>query len=170
MATIFVIAIFIFLTGCISSPSNDENNECIKTIVVVRHAEKILNDEKDPDLTEEGYQRAIRLQNHLRDWPVELFLSTNYKRCIKTIEPLASLKNMEIELYNADSLHQLVARIQNSDQCNFLISGHSNTNPQLINHLIEEEQFSEIPPMEYDGLYIVTLAGDNKKSVTVLRY
>lgn len=141
----------------------------IKTIVLVRHAEKATDDPSNPDLLPEGYERANRLADHFRDWNFDQIYTTKYKRCMLTVQPTAIQNRLEMDFYNVDNLFEFAEQLKQSEHESILIAGHSNTNPQLINYLIDEYVYEELPFNEYDGIYIVTLA-KGKSDVKILRY
>lgn len=170
--SILFVACFLFclfFTSCLFVTASDDRTPDIKTIVLVRHAEKAADDPNDPDLLPEGYARADRLANHFRDWNFDQIYSTQYKRCMLTVQPLAMQKRMEMDIFNTDNLAEFAEQLRKSEHQSILISGHSNTNPQLINYLIDEYVFEDIASDEYDGIYIVTLA-KGKSDVKIMRY
>ena len=58
---------------------------------------------------------------------------------------------------------------KNSDD-NYLIVGHSNTIPGLVNYLSGTEDFQQLAENEYDKLFIVTLVELGVAKVQVLRF
>ena len=156
-------------SSCLYVATTDDKTPDIKTIVLVRHAEKAADDPNDPDLLPEGYDRADRLAGHFSDWNFDQIYSTQYKRCILTIQPLAIQQRIEMDFYKPDNLFELADQLRKSEHKSILVSGHSNTTPQLINYLIDEYVFEELPSTEYDGIYIVTLA-NGKSDVKIIRY
>jgi len=169
---LFLLFSSLFLLSCEGGEKSkvtiQEDN--IKTIVLVRHAEKGSDDPDDPSLLPEGAERAIRLANHFRDWGFDQIWSTSYKRCVHTVQPLADSSNQEVMIFTVDNLWEFAQQLKSSETESILICGHSNTNPQLINYLIEEERYEEIAASEYDGIYIVMLSNHSKPEVKILRY
>lgn len=157
------------LSSCFFVSTTDDKTPEIKTIVLVRHAEKAADDPSDPDLLPEGYARADRLAGHFKDWDFDQIYSTQYKRCMLTVQPISIQKRLETDIYNADNLIEFAEQLKKAEHRSILIAGHSNTNPQLINYLIDEYVFEEIASDEYDGIYIVTLA-KGKSDVKIMRY
>ena len=64
--------------------------------------------------------------------------STNYKRTIKTVKPLAENNNLEILIYSSDDIIYKTF-LKSSIGENTLVVGHSNTIPSFVNNLIEED-------------------------------
>jgi len=162
-------ALCLLFTSCLFLSTSKDKAPDIKTIVLVRHAEKAADDPTDPDLLPEGYERADRLANHFRDWHFDQIYTTQYKRCMLTVQPIAIRQKMELDFFVVDNLYEFAEQLKSSEYRSILLSGHSNTNPQLINYLIDEYVFEEIPGNEYDGIYIVTLT-KGKSDVKIIRY
>ncbi|MGE3181178.1 MAG: histidine phosphatase family protein [Phycisphaerae bacterium] len=66
--------------------------QSVKTVYLVRHAEKANEKEPDPVLSEQGAKRAAALSQVLRDVPVSSIFCTPYKRSQETAKPLADAK------------------------------------------------------------------------------
>ena len=117
-----------------------------------RHAEK-LADSPDPGLTTEGQARAQRLAAMLKDAGVTRIFSSNYKRTKDTVAPLAEATGIEVEIYDPRDLPGFAAELKGMDGV-IIVSGHSNTTPELTAFLsgIETQAMEET---EYDRLYQV---------------
>lgn len=123
-------------------------------IYVVRHAEKLAGD--DPELSEQGRWRAVRLADRLADAGIERIFSTDTKRTRATAAPLAEKLGLEIELYDHRRQHELAARLRAGSET-VLVVGHSNTIDTFVKALGADPG----PPVgddEYDRLYAVRLA------------
>lgn len=164
-----VLAMGVFLWGCISTPDREQSaNENDKLVVfLVRHAEKV-DHSIDPDLSEDGYLRADDLARTLADASIEQVHSSGFIRTRETARPLATLIGLEIELYNPKDLYTIADQLKAAGG-RHLVVGHSNTTPALVEILggdpgspIEEEN-------EYDRLYILTITKDAVSTV-LLRY
>jgi phosphohistidine phosphatase SixA len=113
------------------SPMEDQSRSGYCTMMVLRHAEK--GSGVDPDLTEEGHQRAEALAQHLSGQPVQRLLCTEYRRTRQTLEPLASTVGVEIETIeagDAPAWREAIASI-GAGQC-VVICGHQNTVPMFV--------------------------------------
>lgn len=137
-------------------------------IFLVRHAEKDSDGTKDPNLKEEGTDRAKRLANHLRAAGITKIYSTDYKRTRQTAEPLAKLLGIEIEIYETDLIN-ITSLLNNHENGNVLVVGHSNTTPKLMNNLLGEQRFESLDEKDYDNLFIVSCFGA-QKSPTILKF
>lgn len=74
-------------------------------IYLVRHAQCIGNVEKrltgyhDYELTEEGKIQAQNLAEYLRDVKFDCIFSSPFKRTVNTVQPIAEMQGLEIEIY-----------------------------------------------------------------------
>ncbi|MEQ9167386.1 MAG: phosphoglycerate mutase family protein [Fulvivirga sp.] len=142
----------------------------LTTVILVRHAEKGVDEAGDPDLDEAGMKRAKELVRVLNGQKIDGIYSTPFKRTRQTVEPLAEAKSLEILDYNPFKMEEVVELITNSKGKTLLFSGHSNTTPALINQIIKEDKFISLDESDYDNLYIVTFSTLGNASVTVLEY
>ena len=138
------------------------------TIFLVRHAEKKA-DKNDPALTTQGRQRAELLADTLKDAGITRIYSSDYKRTRDTATPLAKSLELTVELYNPSKLEDMANRLK-SEGGRTLVVGHSNTTPQLTEHLGGEGGDPIVEATEYNRLYIVTLGKSGEATTTLLRY
>lgn len=130
--------------------------DSVTTIILVRHAEKVLDGSKNPALTEEGSVRAIELAYVLREEAVAAVFSTDYERTLKTAEPTAQFHELPVQKYlpqNQDLFLENVLRQYRGKTV--LIVGHSNTVPTMLNILTGENHW-KIKDYMYNDLFIVT--------------
>lgn len=144
-----------------------------KTIVLVRHAEKVAAPptEPDPELSPEGRERAQRFMKAVakRYKPHEIF-STSFKRTRQTAEPVAAKRRKEIQTYDPAKQAELVAKILASKTDHYLIVGHSNTIPVLANLLAKKEIFRNLPDPEYGVYWVVRMKNGVLKKIEVFPY
>jgi 2,3-bisphosphoglycerate-dependent phosphoglycerate mutase len=155
---------FILLFG-ISSEDNIQNNivQETTTYYFIRHAEKDRSNksEKDPNLTAEGLKRAQIWAEVLKDIPLDMVLSTNYKRTLQTGAPIAGSNQLSIENYNAGNGYDDEFRKRTSGK-RVLVVGHSNTTPQFVNEILGEEKYADIDDTENGALFIVQVLPNNE--------
>ncbi|WP_295179632.1 histidine phosphatase family protein [uncultured Christiangramia sp.] len=155
---------FILLFG-ISSEDNIQNNivQETTTYYFIRHAEKDRSNksEKDPNLTAEGLKRAQIWAEVLKDIPLDMVLSTNYKRTLQTGAPIAGSKQLSMENYNAGNGYDDEFRKRTSGK-RVLVVGHSNTTPQFVNEILGEEKYADIDDTENGALFIVQVLPNNE--------
>ncbi|MDH3744504.1 MAG: histidine phosphatase family protein [Acidobacteriota bacterium] len=129
-------------------------------VYLVRHAERMspapADAPQDPPLTETGWRRATRLAEVLQDAGVERILSSDLRRTRSTATPLAERLGLEIELYDPGRLEELAVRLGQSGQV-ILVSGHSNTTPELVRLLGGNPGRPIHEATEFDRLYAVIL-------------
>ncbi len=163
--SILITIVFLSLTAFIPV-----QNESIQTFILVRHAEKI-DDSFDPDLSSVGYQRAENLAGILSFVVPDVIYTSDYIRTKETIRPVADRLNLEPVIYDPKSQKRWVKTlIQNKDHQTVLISGHSNTIPELATLLLNREHFTEnFDESDYGNLIIITRSND-ETSILHLRY
>jgi phosphohistidine phosphatase SixA len=171
---VFIISVCsILYFGCQPSESIEKSEPIptdIKTIILVRHAEKANDGTEDPPLLPEGELRAEKLAFILKDIPISRVYTTKYQRCSMTIQTVSISKSVQPTQFTVDDLYAFSQEIIKLKDQYILICGHSNTNPALINLLIGEERFEEIPSTEYDGMYWVQIGEGIQPQVTIIRY
>jgi phosphohistidine phosphatase SixA len=72
-------------------------------LLLVRHAwagsrSEWEGDDRERPLDERGIEQARRLVERLADLPVERILTSPYRRCVETVEPLAAARDLSAEL------------------------------------------------------------------------
>ena len=81
------------------------HNNCTN-FYLIRHAEKVRSDKTDsnPDLNEKGLLRAHNWKNYFSNKNISKIYSTNYKRTLNTIKPLALENGLEALIYSASDI------------------------------------------------------------------
>ncbi|MBC5862714.1 histidine phosphatase family protein [Flavobacterium sp. K77] len=128
------------------------------TYYFIRHAEKVDNS-KDPNLSELGMQRAQKWKAIFESIDFDQIYSTNYKRTQQTATPIATADKIEIQLYDPQKI-DLKAFKKITLGRKVLIVGHSNTTPDFVNKIINQQVFNDIEDTTFGNLYIVTIIGD----------
>lgn len=129
-------------------------NADITRFFFIRHAEKEKNGEADPDLTKMGEKRANYWSEVFKNTEFVAVYSTQTKRTLNTALPTALQNELTTIIYKSDSidLKQLAEKYKGQ---NVLIVGHSNTIPNMINHLLADARVGEIGEFNNSNLYIV---------------
>lgn len=148
-------------SSCASAPTPT-------TVILVRHAEKRLDQGRDPELTAEGSVRAEELARALRDVPLTAIYATGYRRTQATVAPVAQQKGLAVEVIDAEE-PEAQARAALEAEGPVLIAGHSNTLGPIIEAL-GGGPIEAIEHEEYDGLYFVTVVPKNPGRVHLLRF
>lgn len=182
---ILIITILSFFTFCNEQKGKDRDlensseNEMVETInesdpqsykatyYLIRHAEKVRTDanNQDPSLATNGMLRAARWATYFEPIKLDAIYVTKYIRTQQTVSPLAHQKMISTKLYDPNTIYSEEFLKETSGK-NVLIVGHSNTIPNLVNKLINEEKFTEMDDNDNATLFKVTLDGNNKKVET----
>lgn len=139
----------------------------------VRHAEKMKDAGDNPGLTPEGLVRAERLGVILSNEFLDKAFSTNYKRTVQTAEavrkkalkapPGETFPPAMQDMWLDETLKQGMGK-------RYLVVGHQNTIPQLLNRLKGITEFQNIPDDEFGRFYIAVTKGIGQTEVLELRY
>lgn len=161
LVTILFICLF-----AVTQMKSQTNSTTTSTFYLIRHAEKVRTNlaDKNPDLDQRGYLRAENWKQVLQLIKFDAIYSTNYSRTLKTAKPIAEKQNVQIQLYNPSKINYELFRAENEGK-NVLIVGHSNTIPQCVNALIQQEKYLEIDDAEFSHLYIVTIQGNQVNDI-----
>ncbi len=162
------ISFFLFV-GFIGAGTDVNAQE--KLIILVRHAEKMDAQSQDPDLSEEGRQRAERLIKAIGKFRPGAFYSTDFKRTRATVTPLADKRKKAITIYDPRKPQDLVSVIMQSKTKRHVVAGHSNTVPGLANLIAKKEIFKNLDESEYTVIWLIRVSKDGKiKKLELLNY
>ena len=136
----------------------DVSLDTCSTFYLIRHAEKVRVDksENNPALNEKGILRAQNWKNYFLDKEISKIYSTDYKRTIRTAQPLAINNNIETIIYSTSDF-KFDDFIKSNIGENTLVVGHSNTIPDFVNELINEEYYTQIDDLNNSNLYVVSI-------------
>jgi phosphohistidine phosphatase SixA len=139
------------------------------TFILVRHAEKQVGD--NPDLTDHGIECANRLAAILKDFPLKSIFSTYTKRTRATVAPCSEMQGVESINYSFENQGDLIKSIlKHGAGENYLIVGHSNTIPSLLNLFKGNEVYENIDENVYDDLFIVMVKSSGDAEIVELKY
>lgn len=130
--------------------------------IIVRHGEK-ENSGENPHLSEAGKNRAINLAELLKNAKIDHAYSTDFFRTRETLEYLVSDKKLEVKIYNPSKISDFVKTELVFNQSKSIISGHSNTNPLLLNEICKVNFYKDIPDDKFNDLYIVNVFRKGKR-------
>ena len=148
--------LILLLSSCIPSIAQETT-----TLIFTRHAEKLDDGTRDPDLSKEGYERAQKIASLLEKVGLTAIYSTDYKRTRNTVKPIADQKELGITIYDPRD-DKFIMEILNSEKGGtVLISGHSNTIPTMINQ-VAQTNYPNFSEEEYDNLIIVIIKPENE--------
>jgi len=147
---------------------NEATNEPT-TFIVVRHAEKV-DDSTDPDLSEAGAQRANRLAEMLQYMSIDGLHSTPFKRTRQTLGKLAEKHGLTVQEYDHRNPNPVLDALKAEHGKTFVIAGHSNTAPRIVNYLSGNSVYNDLEDHMYDHLWIVHCYPDGTTSTILLHY
>ena len=132
-------------------------NDC-STFYLIRHAEKVRTNksDRDPALNEKGIIRAFNWRDFFIDKDISKIYSTNYKRTLETVKPIEVATGLTAILYSPSSIDYENFISSNKGEI-VLVVGHSNTIPDFVNELINDQVYSQIDDLNNSNLYIVNL-------------
>ena len=144
-----LLTIFFFF----SIPEDD-----CSTFYLIRHAEKVRTNksDRDPALNEKGIIRALNWKDYFIDKDISKIYSTNYKRTLETVKPIEVAMGLTAILYSPSSINYKNFISSNKGEI-VLVVGHSNTIPDFVNELINDQVYSQIDDLNNSNLYIVNL-------------
>jgi broad specificity phosphatase PhoE len=145
------------------------------TIVIVRHAEKVMDGSPDPGLTEEGQARAQLLARMFGDREVKGHIDVIYTspalRNRLTAAPLAAKLGIEPLVVPEDDPHSFAHQVLHEHRgAHILIVGHSDTIPAIVEALSGVRNIAPIGATEYGTVYIVSVPRVGHASVLSLSY
>jgi broad specificity phosphatase PhoE len=160
LALLFLPASF----GCRATTSGGievEEARAPTTIYVVRHAERLSEDDRDSPLSPAGAARARALVEALGESGVDAIYVTQYQRTFRTAEPLATHLGVPIltdsTTGGTEPARRLARRVLERHRGQtVLIVGHSNTVPAIVNALGGPE-LPELDSSRYGDLFVVTI-------------
>jgi len=148
------LALFIVPSTFLSFDSLIAQNSSDQTLYLVRHAEKADDGTKDPDLTTTGVKRANKLATMLKGVNIDGIYSTDFKRTRHTAKPLADLLGLEIMLYDPKAPNTIDEIKSKSGK--YLIVGHSNSTPSLVNAFLDEKKYEQLDESVYTKLFVMS--------------
>ncbi|HEX6278379.1 MAG TPA: phosphoglycerate mutase family protein [Pyrinomonadaceae bacterium] len=160
---------FLFIFAVVSFCLVGSGTAQKKTIILVRHAEKV-DAGQDPELSAEGKRRAERLMRIVRKYKPGAIYSTDFKRTRETASPMAARRKLQIQTYDPRKPGDLVDAIMKSKTKRFMIVGHSNTVPGLANLIGKKELFKNLDDAEYGVIWIVRIKDGQVRKTEVIPY
>lgn len=152
----------LFFCLALISVSCVEGQSKITTFILLRHSEKGNDGTEDPDLKPEGFLRATRLAQILKDTQIDAIYSTNFKRTRNTVVPLSEVKSKPVQQYESFKVDEIENMLKKHNGGTVVISGHSNNIPWIANLLIGKEEFKNYDDSEYGIMLIVSVVEKGK--------
>ena len=132
-------------------------NDC-STFYFIRHAEKVRTNksDRDPALNKKGIIRALNWKEYFINKDISKIYSTNYKRTLETVKPIQEAIGLTAILYSPSNIDYKDFISSNEGEV-VLIVGHSNTIPNFVNELINDQVYDQIDDLNNSNLYVVNL-------------
>ena len=141
------------------------------TFILVRHAEKADDGTRNPPLNGQGEARAKELADLLSNQEVAALYSTPFIRTEETLQPIAEAKNLDVKSYDPFAKEEwLNELIREHTEGTVIISGHSNTIPNLANALLGTETFEQFDESDYSNLIIIVADEVGKGKLIRLKF
>ena len=142
------------------------------TIYLVRHAEKDLSNpnDKNPPLTGQGLTRAQHLAQKLKKENIGAIYSTQFKRTMNTVQPLADQKKLTIKKYYGVDYEALKKMVESDKGKTLVICGHSDNLLPIIKSFGATPPVDKIADTEYDNLFKLVISEDGKASASVEKF
>jgi broad specificity phosphatase PhoE len=145
------------------------------TIVVVRHAEKVMDGSPDPALTEDGQARAALLarmfgDRRLKDHIDAIYVSPALRNRL-TAAPLAAQLGLAPEIVSEDDPRAFAHRVLHEHRGDrILVVGHADTMPSLIEALSGAKDIPPIGAAEYGTMYVISVPRVGRSNVLSVTY
>lgn len=149
--------------GLVAMLAFSQNSMAKQTIYLIRHAEKVDPNAKDPALSNVGKQRALHLIDLFNYAKPSAIFTTQFQRTQLTAAPLSKSINVPITVlainaentaqYPALLLKQICALPKNAT---VLVVGHSNSIPAIVEDW-SHEPVKAIGDDEYNRFFIINL-------------
>ena len=139
-------------------------------IVIVRHAEKVMDNSRDPGLSRIGKERAMLLAGMMEDFGVAKVYATKFKRAMFTAIPSANKFDASIKTYSSSDLENFIANdVKTEFGKNLFLVGHSNTIPTILDLLQGERKHKDLSEFDYDNLFIANILPTGDTEIIAFR-
>jgi broad specificity phosphatase PhoE len=133
-----------------------QKDTSVSTYYLIRHAEKVISENPNPELDSIGKLRALQWAEIFEDISFDAVYSTDYIRTRNTVLPTTKSKGLNLILYHPRDINYKKFKSETKGKT-ILIVGHSNTIPKFVNELIGVEKYKDIEHDNNGNLYIVEI-------------
>ncbi|MBU8891726.1 MAG: histidine phosphatase family protein [Bacteroidales bacterium] len=155
-----LITLFIVLFAMFVQAQEELKNNDVSTYYFIRHAEKVISEDPNPELDSLGESRAKQWAGIFKNISFDAVYSTDYNRTRNTATPTAKSKYLDLVLYHPSKI-DYAKFLSDTKGKTVLIVGHSNTTPVFVNKLIGAEKYKLIDHNTFGNLYIVEITKSN---------
>lgn len=139
-----------------------------RTVFLVRHAEA-TSSAPDASLTPAGQKRAECLAAMFKDAGIKKIFVTDMARTQQTAAPLAQALQITPTIVPAKDPSSMIKDILFNAGGTTLVVGHSDTLGFILARM-RAGTVSQIPPTEYDRMYVTTLVEGSATQAIMLHY
>ena len=178
-----LLALFalLLLSQLAVAQQTNESVFIIKTVFLVRHAERADEPRQDPPLTEKGVARSEALVRLLGAADIKAIYTSQFARTKLTAEPLAKQLGLTVTPLSLktspsnpraiaeESTKETVDKIMSLTGGSVLVVGHSNSIPDVIK-MLGGDVVPTIDEKKFDDLFVVTVYANGKAKVIHLKY
>lgn len=166
---LFLISLF----SCTQAAKQQETTKDLPLTVFyfVRHAEQVKDGSKDPGLNVSGWQRAKQLEYFFKEEELSALYTTPFTRCQQTLIPTSKSQGIMFKTYESDVKAESFTQdlINKHKGEKVLIVGHKTTIPDMLNALVESDQYENLEDHQHSDIFQVVVAGE-EVSVQHLKY
>lgn len=150
---------------------NTVNDDSTIVWVLVKHAEVQPTGGSNPLLSADGQIRANELARILQNIVLSAIYSTNLSRTLGTANPTSIEQGIPIDIYTGFDMPGFEEQVveQHKGQT-ILVSGHSDTTPDLLNILTNSNDYALFPENGFDRLFFVSVNSLGEASVFQMEY
>ena len=166
-------------SGCAAANAGDQqpaipDGRTETTVYIIRHAEKMSEQDRDPDLSERGRARAESLSVQLRDSGANVIITSNLKRTIQTAQPLARLRHIKPTVVSIEGsveghVDRIAKEVRKHQGGTILVVGHNNTVGKIVEK-IGGGHIGDLCADEYANLIIVVLEAGKQGKILLETY
>ena len=152
-------------------PANNQEKYQPTTYYFIRHAEKDLSVEDNPQLTFEGIKRSNYWGEYFKDKGLNSFYTTKFTRNYQTLIPILHYYKGEPNVYEpkVDSLFSKDFW-DNTEGKKVVVVGHNNTTPNFVNEILRKKKYDVIEDGVYGNLYQVEIDESGFIKDTLLQF
>lgn len=142
---------------------NKSNEASVSTFYFIQHAEKDKTNPNntDPELSQKGLGRAMHWAAILDNTELDVIYSTDDLRTSMTAAPISVNKSIDVQYYDPNTINLQQFKIDNLNKT-ALIIGDSNTTPDFVNKMIEEDKYTSLDDSKNGTLFIVQIVNDTE--------
>jgi len=158
---LIILSAIVVVSACRKDPKEplvNNTGDHISTFYFIRHAEKDRSDpdNMDPELNQNGLGRAMHWAEILDPVDLDAIYITDFKRTAMTAAPTSVKKEITPQYYDPKVISLEDFKRENLNK-NVLIVGHSDTTPEFVNAMLNEQKYEVMDDYDNGSLFIVRI-------------